>query len=522
MSNRPLDNPFIRAGALMAVGLVLIAWAWWQDIAQWAHVVWYADIYSHGVLVPFVSLWLVWRDRDLLAKVPPKPWVPGGAVILGAAGLWLLAALMEAQLPAHMAVVTAINGLALLVLGPAFCRRVLFALLFLYLAIPFGEGMVVPLQTLTAQLVIRMLAISGIAFSADGVLITLASGTYEVARACAGVKFLFTSVVTSVLLAHLLFRSWLRRALIVLAGLLVPLLANALRVYGILVISEATDQSFAKDVDHIIYGWTFLSVILLILIVIAYRFADRPARLAGRGDTVSAPVASGRGWHAVLPFLLVPVLVRLAVPPVDALMQCPLPAISAPVCVDCDYRQLDSAYARNWPQFVGTDQEVKALYRNAATRVQLYAALYTPERDGHRLTDPRNSLVADGWEILPAGGRGVVTEAGLPWQEVVAWQGDARRLVWQLMLIDGQAVVPGWRAKLAAGLSRFHYGFDRAAVIVLTADIGSPSDASEDQVRAEFRNFLSTFPPDTFLWSEPATPGDSQVSGEPICAASAG
>ena len=94
--------------------------------------------------------------------------------------------------------------------------------------------------------------LSEVSFQAEGVLITLSNGLYEIAAACAGLKFLFTSLVTGVLLCHLAFESWWRRILMLVAAVLVPVLANAGRVFTTLLIAEATDQDFAKSIDHIV------------------------------------------------------------------------------------------------------------------------------------------------------------------------------------------------------------------------------------------------------------------------------
>ena len=182
--------------------------------------------------------------------------------------LWPLGGAAEAAILQHVAFIGAIQCLVLASLGIALYRVILFPLLFLFAFVPFGDQILVPLQVFTAKMVIWALDVTGVAHQSDGVLIQLSSGLFEVAAACAGVRFLFSSLVTGILLCHLAFRSWRRRALMVLASVAVPVLANVVRVYGTLLISEATDISFAKDVDHIVYGWGFLSVVLLILIAV--------------------------------------------------------------------------------------------------------------------------------------------------------------------------------------------------------------------------------------------------------------
>ncbi|MCJ9430373.1 exosortase A [Kordiimonas marina] len=512
MTGAPHARLQLMPVALWLSGLLLIGLAWWPDAQNLAWLVWTRDTYNYGLWVPVISLWLIWRDRDRLQGQALTPWLGGAPVMAGAAILWLAGSFFDAGLLRHLALITALQGLTLVAFGPVVYRRVLFPMLFLYLMVPFGEGMIPPLQQLTADGTIRLLRLVGIPAQSDGVLITLPSGVYEVARACAGVQFLFTSLVMSVLMAFLAFRRWRKRAAMVLAGVLVPILANILRVFSILVISELTSQQFAKSIDHIVYGWVFLSFILLILIALAYRYADN-AEDEAEADPgeVAAPTRQAMAWIAVL--ILLPLGARLLLPPVEASTVCPLPDKPLPACEGCGYRLLDASHTYGWPLYAGTDKEGKALYRHAGIRLQLYRALYSPERPGHRLSGLENRLGSDGWAPLPGRGGTTVTVGAYKAREIVLWRGAARRLVWQLQFVGGHAVTSLWQAKLWGGFARLRHGAARAAVLSVSTEISG----TENAARAEIRNFLSTFPPETILWD-----GGINADKDILCAASAG
>ncbi|UTW54149.1 exosortase A [Kordiimonas sp. SCSIO 12610] len=251
---------------LFMLGVIALCIGWFDSLGHLFHIIWTVDTFSHGLFVPFISAALIWSRRTSLKKIPVGYSLWGCVVLMVATILWLMGTAAEVRLFEHIALVLALQGIIISAFGVRFYKAILFPSLFLFLMIPFGQSIVTPLQLITAEMVIASLNLLGIEYQAEGVLITLSSGLYEVAQACAGVRFFFTSLVTGVLLSHLVFESVWRRIAILIASMIVPVAANIVRVLTILLIAENTDQSFAKDVDHIVYGWGFLSVVLVILI----------------------------------------------------------------------------------------------------------------------------------------------------------------------------------------------------------------------------------------------------------------
>ncbi|HET8760233.1 MAG TPA: archaeosortase/exosortase family protein, partial [Nitrospiria bacterium] len=58
-------------------------------IASLARMWWSSDDYSHGILVPFISLYFVWMKRDVIARTDATPSVWLGVPVIAAAGLLL-------------------------------------------------------------------------------------------------------------------------------------------------------------------------------------------------------------------------------------------------------------------------------------------------------------------------------------------------------------------------------------------------------------------------------------------------
>ena len=94
----------------------------------------------------------------------------------------------------------------------------------------------------------------------EGIFITTPTGYFEVAEACAGVKFLIAMAAFGALVANVCFRSWPRRIAFMAVAMLVPILANGVRAWGTIYIAHRTGSTdFAASFDHVVYGGIFFA-----------------------------------------------------------------------------------------------------------------------------------------------------------------------------------------------------------------------------------------------------------------------
>lgn len=280
---------------LTRLGLVALAILalFWRDAADMATIWWTSSTFAHCLFVIPIVAWLVWQRKVEVAPIAPRPWVPGLALVLAGAIVWLLGEAGGVALLRHTGLVFMLQASVPALLGLRALRALLFPVFYLVFLVPFGEELVPPLQTLTAKLSMAMLGWVGIPAHIEGVFIQTPSGLFEVAEACSGVKFLVAMVAYGALVANVCFKSWPRRIAFMAACVVIPILANGIRAYGIMHISYATDSDFAASVDHIIWGWMFFAAVMALTLAIGWRFFDRKIGdpwLDGRfaGDTTAA------------------------------------------------------------------------------------------------------------------------------------------------------------------------------------------------------------------------------------------
>lgn len=253
-------------------------------IADWramAHQWWDIDTYSHILLIPPIIAWLVWIRRDELAKNAPQGWWPGlGWMALGLA-LWFAGRTVEINTIAQGGTVIAFQGAALAILGLRTGLLLLFPLAYAFLLVPMGGELIPALQLVTAEIAIALTHWSGVEATIDGINIDTPAGLFIVAEACSGVKFLIAMLALGVLVAWTCFSSWKRRAWLLIACVIVPILANGVRAWATIFIAQYVGAEAAGSFDHVVYGWVFFGVVIAMILGAAWRWFEREPEDAG-------------------------------------------------------------------------------------------------------------------------------------------------------------------------------------------------------------------------------------------------
>ncbi|WP_052402338.1 exosortase A [Muricoccus aerilatus] len=294
-------------GALVVLGLALALFGFLfrEEIVAAVHTWETSTAYNHCWLVLPVAAWLAWVRRDRLAVLGPVPSPALALLILPPAVLWLLSERMGIMEGRQLAAIGILWAMALAILGWQVCRAMAAPLLYLIFLVPFGAFAVPLLQTVTAYLVEFGLRVLGIPHYVDSFIIETPAGTFLVAEACAGLRFLVAALAFGALYAVTLFRSPGRRAAVLAAAVIVPILANGARALGIVVLAQHLGSAEAAAADHVVYGWGFFSLVLVLLILAGLPFREDSAP-AG----ISAP-ATPRAAPGGARFVLAGVLVAL-------------------------------------------------------------------------------------------------------------------------------------------------------------------------------------------------------------------
>lgn len=228
--------------------------------------------FSHGFFVPAFSLYILWEQRQQLARLCPEPtWTALWLLIPGL--LCLLVGTLGAELfLSRVSIVPVLGGLVALLLGWRFLRIAAFPWLFLLLMIPLPalvfNQITFPLQILASRIAANLLPLLGVPVLREGNVIRLPAMALEVAEACSGIRSLMSLVTLAVMYGYVLEKRWRVRALLALAAVPIAVAANSLRIVGTGLLVQYWDPEKAEGFFHTFSGWIIFVVSILLLFAV--------------------------------------------------------------------------------------------------------------------------------------------------------------------------------------------------------------------------------------------------------------
>jgi exosortase A len=480
----------------LAIGLIVLAllapFALYLSTVRSIVGIWNSsETFAHGYVIVPISLWLVWRRRENFAAFPPTPYWPALLLLAAAGAAWLTARVGEVQVVQQYAFASMIPIIALALLGRRLASSLAFPLLFVLFAVPFGEIFVAPLINFTADFTVAAIRLTGIPVLRSGTRFELPSGTWSVVEACSGVRYLISSITLGCLYAYLTFRTTSKRLMFIGVSVIVPVIANGLRAYMIVMIGHLSGMKLAVGVDHLIYGWLFFGLVMFIMFWIGSFWREDEAPPAAERSAVAH--AAPRVQSGPIAAMTAAVLLVCALWPVFARYNDKTNFNAHPVHL--------GALAIGWPRaadesfwsphYLEPDARVdNAFQRAGLPPVDLHLLYYRNQDGAKALISSVNRLAGykDAWHEIDATTR-VQNMGGrqLAIRESVLASARGKLLVWHWMWIDGRYTDSNVIGKLWQARARLlRHGDDGAALMV-----ASPFTDKPDQARAALRAFMA-------------------------------
>ena len=228
--------------------------------------------YSHGILMPLISGFLIWRQRDRLRKLPIRPSNMGLAGVLGALALLIVGAAGAEVFTQRVSFVAMLFSGVVFLLGWRWARALAFPLGFMLLAIPLPYviyyGVTAPMQALAAKVAVAGLKVLGVPVVAQGNVIHLEKTSLEVATACSGIRSLYAFLSFGALLAYAMSIPVWARVLVFLVTIPLSVLGNALRVWGTSLGAYLVGPWVTEGPAHDFFGLIVFASVLVILVLI--------------------------------------------------------------------------------------------------------------------------------------------------------------------------------------------------------------------------------------------------------------
>lgn len=485
MSAVPPAPTFQWKQAFLAIAIVELALIglYFGTASAMVEIWWRSETFNHAFLVPPIALWLIWEKRHALAREAPRPalWLilPLAAIAFG----WLLGELAAVNAVTQFALVAMLVLAVPLIIGLPAAKRIAFPLGFLFFAVPIGEFVMPKLMDWTAMFTVMGLRASGIPVYQEGLHFVIPSGKWSVVEACSGVRYLIASVVVGTLYAYLNYQSLKRRLIFVGVAILVPLVANWLRAYMIVMLGHYSGNTLAVGVDHLIYGWVFFGVVIMIMFAIGMRWrepeAELPAVAVGSaGSAASSPSASLA--TAALLALGIAIAPHAALRFLESGPALPQPVLSAQALAQGGWEIADGPLSDWQPAFANPSGTLNAVLAKDGRRVGVFIAYYRLQGYERKLISSENVLVKSGdkaWaqigrdsRQISLGGRPASVRTGLLRSNHFSVGAEPEKYrVWHWYWIGGRIVTSDHLGKLWLALARLGGQGDESAAVFVYA-----------------------------------------------------
>jgi exosortase A len=489
------QRDWLRALIPLAVVMLALVLLFRGTVAGMVAIWWRSETFTHAFIVPPMVVWLAWRRREELLQITPRPayWMLLPMAVLAMA--WLLGELVAVNAVTQLAVVAMLVLAVPAVLGTEVAWALMFPLCFAFFAVPIGEFMLPVLMQWTADFTIGALRLSGVPVYREGLRFVIPTGSWSVVEACSGVRYLIASFMVGSLYAHLNYQSNKRRWIFVVVSIIVPVIANWLRAYMIVMLGHLSNNRIATGVDHLVYGWVFFGVVIMALFTIGARWSEPDAPVVQRprteGEIATGGAAPASAWVAAALFALVAALPSAVLARLDAQRTPPMAvSLTLPEQAGGGWTAMATEPVNWTPDFRNPSAKSSRAYAHDTSVVGVHTFYYQQQQPDSKLVSSTNFVLrANDYSWNPVstsdrrleggagGGPVVARESVLVAGEQPSQASRERIKIWQLYWIDGEWTSSDLRAKLRAVQARLTGRSDAGAAVLLYASDRQPGGA---------------------------------------------
>lgn len=410
-----LPSPLRGDTVFLVLGLLAALAACWGGLVELVGRWHRQEEYSHGFLIPFVSLWLLWSRRTAMAQSKGDP-SPGGLVALAGSALMIVTGEFTAIfLLIQLGFLLAVVGLVLTHGGTSLLRVTAMPIALLLFCIPLpyfvDSQLSWRLQLFSSTLGVDFLRLLGYSVYREGNVIDLGSYMLQVVDACSGLRYLYPLLSVGFLMAYMYPAALRWRVLLVLSTIPVTIVTNSARIAVVGILVGRWGSGMADGFLHAFQGWAIFIVcqaVLVAEIALIERFTKRRSLIDVQQFPVREPVEPSRShWR------LKPAAASLGI----VVLLCGLVAAKAvtgraeilperqslrgfPMELD-GWRGTEAALDMQVEQSLGFQDYVLADFGGpAGEQVNFYVAYYASQRKGISPHSPQVCIPGGGWVIM--------------------------------------------------------------------------------------------------------------------------
>ena len=501
------------ASALFIASIALLIFISFDALATMVHTWESREEYSHGYLIPFITLFLIWQRKDLIERESFEQNWTGVLIVLIGAAIIIIGNISATHVISLYGFLITLVGITYAYMGRSI-RIILVPILFLFFMIPlpgiFLFRLSSELQLISSQIGVAVIRLFDISVYLEGNVIDLGQFKLQVVEACSGLRYLFPLLSLSFIAAYFFSVENWKRAIIVISSIPITIFMNSFRIGVIGVLVEYWGIEQAEGFLHDFEGWVVfmfsIGLILLEMWLILVLSKDRRpfSEVFGIYYPAETPEnarinyrAPGTTLYVSLGVLVFASLLTIGIGQ-RADVQLERKDFSEfPMKIDgwegrrehIEQAQLD---------LLKLDDYIIADYRKGNDVVNFYTAFYEQQETGGAAHSPKTCLPGGGWRILSH------TEIMLegtplngPVNRFVIGQGEVKQVVYYWFQQRGRVIASEYAVKWYMLLDSISRNRTDGALVRLVASVKQNEDIAEaDRALLEFAQQVTPLLPE--------------------------
>jgi len=268
MVNEFLEKNLKQLGAGAAFLLVYVPtfiWMWDRWFARDSY-------YSHGILIPFVTIFLIWHQREELASTKKTNSALGLPLIIVGMITHAFGSLMRVYFISGFSMLLVLTGLILYFYGRAVFKKIVFPILFLAFMIPVPLVIITnisfKMKLFAADIAASILNNSGIPAIQEGSIIRMRHTQVVVDDVCSGLRSLISLMALGSIFAYWMKSVMIKRLILFLATIPIAIVTNVFRIIFLSSVAEIWGAQYAGGLFHDASGFLVFVVAFILLFML--------------------------------------------------------------------------------------------------------------------------------------------------------------------------------------------------------------------------------------------------------------
>jgi exosortase len=237
-------------------------------VARWSDKQSFGADYSHGFLIPFVSLSVLWSRREEIKLAPKQICLWGlGVIVMALAFHWLGAKMQQTRL-SLISLILLLWGIPLYFFGWKMAKLLIFPCAYLIFCVPlnFLDALSAPLQMVATSMAHGLLNGLGIECERVGTQLMSPFFRLNVEAPCSGLRSLLAMTALSAVYAYYTQKSFVAKWVLFLASIPIAVAGNIGRIISIALVSITAGQQFGTGLHHDWSGYVLFALAISLMI----------------------------------------------------------------------------------------------------------------------------------------------------------------------------------------------------------------------------------------------------------------